>query len=248
MGAAISNNVSKDIVNTSYSIATSYVQTCQSANKATFNIVANPNCKAQNLGQLDIVNKSSMNANCLQNSTTENTMQSMIQDQIVAQATAAAQSIGGPSLSFASSLQERAENIAQSIRTLYTQHCVTNNTSDVNITCGSGATQTFTGISIDNEISTYNTCTADNATKNQFISKLSNLIHNETNAKEADTLGGFVIVILIVLAIIAFFFVKTLNGPIGWVIVIIVIAVIIGLAVYAAFAFRNGWYPFKRDS
>ncbi len=37
-------------------------------------------------------------------------------------------------------------------------------------------------------------CSTQNTTENKFQSDLSDLIQSQTNAKEVDTLGGFVIV------------------------------------------------------
>lgn len=246
MGAAISNNVSSQIVNTSYGIANTYVTDCSSAAKSTYEILASKGCN-QTLKNVDLKSGTTINVDCIQNNTTKNSMQSMIQDQVVAQATAAAQSIGGPSLSFANSIQDIAQNIAQNIKNDYTQRCVQNNTTKITIDCTDPSTnQSIDGLTIDNSIADYATCTSNNTTVNLFQSKLSTLIRTQTNASEVNTFGSFVAIFVIIIAIVGFFFVKTLSGPMGWVIVIIVAAIVLGLIIYAGFAFENSLYPFTK--
>jgi len=248
MGAAVSSNVTKQIIETSYGIANNYVNDCKTTTSATYNFLASNGC-TQNLQNINLQNGSTINVSCLQNNSTQNSMKNMIRDQIVAQATAAAQSIGGPSLSFSSNVQDIAQKISEQISTDYTQKCTAGNNTTVNIVCSDPSTnQTINGLTINNTENTFNNCTSNNTTVNQQSGRLSDLIRTQTNASEVNTLGSFVAIFLIIIAIIGFFFVKTLNGPIGWIVVIIVAAIVIGLIIYAIFAFERGLYPFTRNA
>lgn len=248
MGAAISNQVANQVINSSYSIANSYIDKCKSTTLNDFTLEAEKGCVKQSTGPIDLTNNTSINVSCVQNSSTRSSMQTQISTQILDQATAAAQSIGGPSLSFADQIQNFSQNASTSIMNNYTQDCLSSVDNNVTIKCASGATQTIGAIDVSSNTNEFTSCIAKNRTDSDLVGTLSTIIQNSTNASEADTFGVVIVVILIFLAIGAIFFIYTLNGPTGWLIVIIVLSVVIGLSIYSAFAFNSGLFPFNGGS
>ena len=247
MGAAISTQVSKQILTNSYAIANTVVQNCVSGIQQDVTLIAKDNCK-QNLGTVNINAGNTINVQCVQNTTVQNSLKAQIQAQVTQQANAAAQSLGGPSLSFAKSLTETSEDIATSITNLFTQNCVANIDQSYTIQCQDSAQQTIQTLNIETGNSVYSTCVNDSTIQNRLQTAMESTIKQTTSAQEADTLAVVIIIVLIFLAIGAIFFIQTLNGPMGWLIVIIVVIVIIGLLVYAAFAFADGLYPFSKPA
>lgn len=248
MGAAISKNVAKQIITTSTGIANSYVQQASAQGSEAFGLTIGSGCTS-NIGTINITNKQVINVQALQNTTTQNSMRAAIQAQITQQAVAAAQSLGGPSASFAENISDFAVSASNTIKDVYTQTCLGNAEQSQNIICGgTGASNTIGAIDISNTQNAYTDCTANNATINNLVDTLASIINDQTSAKEADTLGTFVVVGIIFLGIIGLGFVYAANGPIGWVIIAIIAVIVVVLIVYATLAFSRKLYPFSQGS
>jgi len=247
MGAAISNNVASQIISQSYKIATAAVTTCQSSSRNNFTIGATGSCTVEG-NTIDFTQGNTISATCLQNLNVQNSIKSQINAQIIAQSNAAAQSLGGPSLSYAQAVQDVAEDASTTISNAFTVNCISGNTNTANITCGDNASISNNVINVNQTNSTYATCTNDAATITRLAQSLSSAIQSTTTATEADTLSGVIVILFVFLAIGAIFFLYTLNGPTGWIVVGIVALIIIALLVYAAFAFTDGLYPFKKTA
>jgi hypothetical protein len=246
MGAAISNQVANQVIQTSYKISNAVIQNCSTVSNNNFTLGLTGGCQF-NGDTFDVTQQNTINTSCVQNSTVKNTMQSQITAQITSQVNAAAQSLGGPSVTLANNIQNFAQQTSEQITNRFTQSCVNNSTNNATINCANSSLN-HTAFKFTQGNSSYDACANDADIQNQFVASLSTLIQNNTSATEADTLTGVIIIIFVFLAIGAIFFIRTLNGPMGWLIVGIVALVIIGLLVYAAFAYVDGLYPFKKST
>lgn len=245
MGAAISNNVANQIIQNSNAIANKYIQSCSSQANSSFNLDILRGCKS-NIGTVDISTSQVIDVTCAQNTTTRDSMRSDIKAQIIQQATAAVQSLGGPALAVASNLTDVATTAASTITDSYTQSCLGTATASNNILCSDPDSGLNIGLlKVEDTQTARNTCVATNITTNGLVASLSTVISTTTNASEADTLIIFVIIGLVVLAFVGIFFLYTLNGPIGWVIVGIFVLIVIGIVIYATLAFTDKLYPFN---
>lgn len=248
MGAAISSNVSNQIIDTSIGIGNTYAQNCTSKGTQKFNLSIANGCKS-NIGQININDQQYVDISCIQNTTTKNSMQADIQSQILQQITAAAQSIGLPSLTLASDVENFAQKTALDISNLYTQSCVQTLNQSQQITCTDPGSELTVGlINIQDAQNSYSNCVANNTTINDAKLTLKNFFDTQTNAKEADTAATFVIIGLIVLTFVGIFFLYTLNGPLGWVVVGIFLLIVIAIIVYATVAFTDKLYPFNQKT
>lgn len=248
MGAAIARNVAKQIISTSNNIATTYVQNCTGSGSQTFGVDISSGCQSK-IGDINITNQQVINVKCVSNDTTISSMKADIQAQITQQATAAAQSIGGPSVSFSDSIATFSVEAANTITTLYTQTCIGQANESAGITCsGTGSTSSIGAINVTNTQNVYTDCVSTNNTNNSLTDALTTIIYNQTNAKEANTLGGFVGIGLIFLGVLGIGFVYTTNGPMGWIIVAAIAVIIVAVIVYAAVAFSQKLYPFNQQT
>jgi len=248
MGGAVAKNISKQIINNSLSIANTYVQNCTGTGDQLFGLTISNGCVA-NVGTINIENTQVVNVKCVQNTTTKSSMQSDIQAQIAQQALAAAQSIGGPSVSFAESIANFAQSTSETIKNKYTEECLDTANQSQKITCTDPNSKLTVGaIDIKNEQSAYNTCTANNTTIDAIVDSLATIISQQTNASEVNSFSGFVIIILGVLGIVAYGFIKTLNGPIGWIVIAIVAIIVISIIIYATLALTEKLYPFNQKT
>ena len=246
MGAAIARNVAKQIISTSNSIATTYIQNCTGSGSQTFGVNISSGCQSK-IGDINITNEQVINVKCASNDTTISSMKSDIQAQIAQQATAAAQSIGGPSLSFSDAISKFSVKAANAITTLYTQTCIGNANESEGITCsGTGSTSSIGAINVTNTQNVYTDCVSTNNTNNSLVDSLTTIMYLQTNAQEANTLGGFVGIALIFLGILGIGFVYTANGPIGWIIIAVIAVIIVAVIVYATVAFTQKLYPFNQ--
>lgn len=248
MGAAIAKNVSKQIINNSTTIANTYIQKCTGTGDQLFGLTISNGCVA-NIGKIDIANTQVLNVICVQNSTTTSSMKSEIAAQIAQQALAAAQSIGGPSASFAESIAIFAANASETITNLYTQTCLGNANQNQNIKCTDPSSQLTVGaIDISNQQTEFTNCTANSTTINTLVNGLSDIISQQTNASEANSFTGFIVIFLVVLGIIGFSFIYTLNGHVGWIIIAIIAIIVVVIIVYATLAFSQKLYPFNQKT
>jgi hypothetical protein len=248
MGAAISNNVAKQIISSSQSIATSYTQTCSGSGSQVFGLDTSNGCVTQT-GDINITNTQVINVACMTNDTTKSSMRADIQAQILQQSLAAAQSIGGPSLSFARLVTDFAEDASQQITTLYTETCIGTANQSVGIACTDPNSKLTVGaINVSNTQNVYVNCVTNNSTINNLTSRLAGIIKTETSAQEADSLVAFAVVGLVFLAIIGIGFLYTANGPIGWIIIAIIAVIVVVMITYAALAFSKKLYPFNQQT
>ena len=248
MGAAISNSVASQITTNSLTIANKYVANCTSTGSQLFELNVLNGCVANN-NTVNISDVQVLNVACIQNATTQASMLSDIQAQIAQQTLAAAQSIGGPSLTIANTISDQATNAANSIVSAYTQKCVTDENQVTTITCtGQGSQFSGNVINVNNTQNAYNACVANQSSIDTITSGIANTINTQTSAKEANTLGGFVAIALIVLVIFAIFFIYTIGGSFGWIIVVIIVLICISFIVYAVYAFTDRLYPFNRGT
>jgi hypothetical protein len=247
MGAAISNSVASQITTNSLTIANKYVSNCTSTGSQLFDLNVLNGCVANN-NTVNISDVQVLNVACIQNATTKASMTSDIQAQIAQQTLAAAQSIGGPSLTIANTISNQATNAANSIVSAYTQKCVTDENQVTTITC-SGQGSQFSGnvINVNNTQNAYNSCVANQSSSDTITSGIANAIKTQTSAKEANTLGGFVAIALIVLVIFGIFFIYSVQS-FGWIIVIIIVLICISFIIYAVYAFTDKLYPFNQGS
>lgn len=244
MGAAISNNVSNQIIDTSVQIANSYVDKCAATFSQTFNLSASM-C-TQNIDKIVLDQSQIVNVACIQNTTTQSSMKSDIKAQILQQTIAAAQSLGLPSLTDAQSAEDFAEKTSEDISTAVTQQCTSELNQAQNISCSAGANQKIGVIDIKGSQTTFSNCVSNSSNISQAKLDLANYISNTTNATEANSAVTFVIVALIILTFVGIFFLYTLDGPIGWVIVGIFLLIVLGIIVYATVAFTDKLYPFNQ--
>jgi len=248
MGTAISTNVANQITQNSLTIANKYVANCTSTGDQLFDLQILNGCVANN-NTINIANTQVLNTSCIQNATTKASMSSDIQAQIAQQALAAAQSIGGPSIQIATAISNQATSSANSIVAAYTQSCVSSESQTTKIIC-SDPGSSFSGnlININNTQSSYNSCVANQSSIDKIKTDIANLIKSSTSAKEVDTFGGILGAIVLGLVIFGIAFIYFTESSFGWIIVIIIALVCIGLIIYAVFAFTDKLYPFNRGT
>lgn len=248
MGAAVSNQVAKQIIASSQSIANQYIQGCTGTGNQTFGVDISKGCVA-NIGTIDVTNNQIVSITCAQNNTTTSSMKADIQAQINQQALAAAQSIGWPSASIASSIAQTSEGIAQTITSIYTQTCLGAANQTNNIKCTDpGSKLTIGVIDVNNTQAIYANCIQENITTSGVTDQMAQIIGQQTDAQESDTLATVVILFLVIGGIFLLFFVNMGGGTIGWILILIFVLIIVALIVYAIFAFSRKLYPFNKGS
>lgn len=242
MGASISTNAAKKIVSEATRIADTYAQSCQGSVTTQTGITAT-GCVI-NAEEIDVTGQLELSVTCIQSNTTKESMQAAIKSSIQQQASAVTQSLGLPRLGVSSNLSQEADSIATEITNIYTQQCVASASSSVGITC-TNSEITAKYIKISSGTTVYDQCTQQNITQSDVQSRIENLIGQTSAATEENSLNATVVVILLVLGVIAIFFVNSVSGVATWVIVFLIFLLVIGIIVYAFFAQENGWYPFR---
>lgn len=248
MGAntSVSENAAKQLVENAQDVAQQFVTKCTTTSDQR-NSINLGDCTIEN-STVKITTQNTLDTACIQNVTTQNNMKSNIQTQLAQNAQAVAQNFGiGINTSVSKNLSTSINNVAQTITQLYTTECINAIKTDNTVICDNGIIRN-SSILIDNTNDSYNSCTNNINSTNIMIGEIVNALEQSSTAEEANAFTAFIIIFFIFIGIFAIFFCYSLNGPIGWVIVIVVLILVITSVAYSAFAYSRGNYPYQPSS
>lgn len=245
MGASIAKNVTQNASSGVNNIANSYVTSCTTTVANNQNITASGNCKVD-FGTIDVKNTAALSTKCMQSNTTITSMRNQIKNKILSNVTSQTQNLGLPSLSVATNISEAATNLANVVTNTYTQTCINSISSNQSFSCTDNAEVTVNYLNMDNGVQAFQECVQNNISIIDAQNNLESAISQTTAATEENAFAGFFGIFMIIIGIIAIFFINSLNGPIGWLIVAIIICIAIGSLVYGYLASKNGLYPYPK--
>ena len=243
MGVSVSSNVANQLNSLANEVAASFAQSCEGSIAQTTGLNLN-NCPV-NATEIDLNNTSNINITCLQSDTLKTSMQNAISDAVAQQAAAVTQSLGAPSAAVASSVTNASIGLANAVVTKFTQTCVNNISNSAVINC-TNSPLNVKYIKINNQSTEYQSCVSNNTQESAAVNRLTEAIQQTSTAKEENSFNAIISAILIVIAIFAIFVINTASSSFGWIIIIGVILLVIGLVLYAFFAQRDGLYPFPK--
>ena len=244
MGVSVSTNSAEQVNAVANDVAVTFSNTCKSSisQQTGLNLV---DCNLTIQDGIDLNQVANVSVTCLQNSSFQSTMTDAISDAVSQKANSITQSLGGLSVSDANTVSSLSNLLAQSVVQKYTQTCVNGISSDNIINCkGSNITAGY--IKTQNTVNDYNTCTQQDHGEAAIVSRMQDIINQTATATEENSFNALIGAGLLVIAVIAIFFVNSVSGNIGWIVVFIFFLLVIALVLYAFFAQRNGWYPFPQ--
>lgn len=244
MGVSVSSNSAQQLNAVANEVAATFSNTCKSSIKQQtgLNLV---DCNLTFRDGIDLNQASTVSVTCLQNDSFKSTMTDSISDAVSQKANSITQSLGGVGVGVANDISSLSNELAQSVVQKFTQTCVTGIDSSNIINC-QGSSITAGYLKTQNTVNAYNTCTQDDSGQAAIISKLQDRIQQTAVAQEENSFNAIIGAVLLVIGVIAIFFVNSVSSSVGWIVVFIVFLLIVALVLYAFFAQRNGWYPFAQ--
>jgi len=231
---------STDIINT-------YVQSCTVNSQDANNMIKLEGCIVGTGGQLIIDSNQAVNLNCVQNDTTQNSIDTSVRQNMRQIAEAITQQFGFPNVSIAQSFIDQSVILGGVITSSYYSTCgVKNITSNNPIACQGS---TINGIVKINDIQTTAiNCTLNATTQNAVYNKVISLLDQSSVAKQEATFLYAFYGILIFFAIVAYFIISLADSPlVQWAVVFIVFFFLLGSVIYAATAKTSGNAPFSKN-
>jgi len=251
MGVSISSNAATSIQNQANSIINEFVSSCtiQTKNSQTIN---SDNCKIGGGGgsvKVNISNTSVINEQCLQNVNVKAQITAKMSSAMQQQAQAITQSLGMPSVAASVDVLNSTQNLANKIVSNFYNTCLINNSSVQSFNCknstiGGGGQVVF---NISNDSTFITDCIQNIVSDSTEVSELTQTISQSAVAKEANSIAVFGVFIVLIAIALMYFTMQELNGPIGWLIVFLVIGSILSGILYTYSAVNNNNYPYRRS-
>jgi hypothetical protein len=243
MGATISSNIAKSLVQDSLSIANTYTQACTTTLGQQNGITVN-NCKGK-FDHVNFANTVVINQQCLSSANTTSAMQSSIATALAQKATAIGQSLG-LGVTLTNNLVDATTTLAETVTNAYTNACASNITMSNKITCDN-STIDISYVNFQNSAQDYSNCIQQAITNSSAESNISQIINQSSFAKTENSfailaiVGGIIVVALIITGGTLF------KSPAIWVILIIIILVGIVSLIYAFEAQSRKLYPYPNS-
>lgn len=244
MGAAIATAAVNSIVSESVNVMNTFTQNCtvNANSQQIFDFGKGCTSGDVNIKQHGGVTVSQQ---CLQNGSVSNTIENVMSTRLQQKAQAVSQVLG-LGLSVSSAYTNQVDAVSSSITTHFKQTCATNTNSQFVFRCR-GANIGNVTIELNNNDNISQSCVASYNVNNDVVQKLHSIISQQSSAcQRADfiiaamTIGAFIFIAII------YFSLQELQGPIGWLVVFLILGSVLSGVIYAYFAPRNKYYPYNR--
>lgn len=192
-------------------------------------------------------NYQAVSQSCIQNGTTTTSIRADVEQSMRQSATAITQSFGFPSVSRANDFIQQSVTLGGQIADQYINVCsATGLNSNLSFTCN-GTTISNTVIEINSYQSLTQSCISNYINEQDIATKLISSIDQTSSAKQENTFGYFMLVVVLFIGIIAWAGISIADNPlVQWLIVGLVLFSIVGSVIYAATSRSNGNYPYTK--
>ena len=243
MGVSIAKNSVMSMISSSNDVFQNFASNCSS--KAGTDITdQNKNCKVK-IGQININLDTTVNQQCFTSAVSMTSLTQQMNLQFKQAAQAITQNFGFFAASDAESFINTSVDLSNKIVQNFTQSCLSNAVNTLGFICNESDIE-ISGINITSYVSTYQKCTSDYVAQSDITTTLVQKLQSTTLASEANAFGSFIIVFAFILIVIVYFALQTLSGPIGWLIVFLVIGSVLSGVLYSYFAPQNKYYPYQK--
>ena len=245
MGASISSNVSKSMQNTAITAINELANACTVDLKTdvTFNVTND--CKVG--GKVTVVNEGTqVTLSCIQNTVTSNTFKNQLASSLQQQAQLVSQSLGMPNAQITNQLIQATQQISEEVNNSVKNTCFVKQDNNFVYNCSGKGSEINTDILVSNKNTKYGIdCSQRANLSNKIDTIVKSQLKNSTTIKEANALGGVLVIFALILLVGVYFSLQELNGPIGYLIVFGIIGTMLATAIYSWLAPKRGYYPYK---
>ena len=224
MGQAVSTNVTKEIVNETFTITNNFVAKATTHAKQGNHLIVK-NCHHAAFCKLDLKNWAHVDLSALTNATNVAQMKAEVQQAVQQYAQAITQWLSLSSED-ANNFATAAVNMALNITSNFITNCSVKFQQENSIECENSSGIIVSDVNFQNTLESVNQCALKGINKSAEYSKIQQSIKQSAKAKQASLFGGLGLIIAIIVAGAFLFLIHTVGNPI-WLIVILVIAAII---------------------
>ncbi len=205
MGASIATNTANEIVNVSTAIVNTYSQSCSSSSTAS-QILKISGCSGVIVDNVNQSLYTYISAACLQNDTTQSSIDTTIKQAAKQAAESVTQNFGMPSLSVSANISNEITNLAYNVSNAYTSNCIESIAATQDISCTDSKNVIISGVAQTETAAQISSCILKTSTVNSVKSDLQQLISQTAVAKEENALNfiGGILAILLIIPLIAF--------------------------------------------
>lgn len=245
MGASIAKAASNSMEQVAVDVTNEFFTTCSNNVSSSDTFKFGKGCKTGNI-KASIKNKTTISQKCLTQGTVKNSLNQTMKSRLEQQAQSLSQNLGFPSLSYTNSLIEISQSIADTITNNIATRCLTNNNNTVKFDC-EGANIGDVVFTIENQADIINSCVTNAASYNSLKNSMEQVLRNSSTAKEADALGSLLIFLGLFAIGVLFFIYEEINSPVGYLVIFVIIAILVGSCIYSYSAAGSGLYPYQRE-
>lgn len=245
MGASIARAASDSMEQVAVNVTNEFFTTCSNNISTSSAFKLGEGCKTGNIN-ISVENKTTISQKCLTQSTVKNSLNQAMRSQLQQQAQALSQNLGFPAVSYTNSLVEVSQKIADNITNNIATRCLTNSNDTTKFNC-TGAQTGDIVFTVKNSADIVNSCVTNSDAYNSLKSDMEQILRNSSTAKEADALGNLLIFLGLFGIGVLFFIYEDINSPIGYLIIFVIIAILVGSCVYSYSAAGMNLYPYQRE-
>lgn len=233
-GIAIASAATNSLMDESVNIMNTFAQTCTVKTSRDVDLDFGKGCTVTN-GTFNFNDNVTVSQECIQKSTVTATIKSVMRTKIQQKAQSIAQTLG-IGISASSSYIEQAGILADDITNHFTQTCVISNKNTFKLVC-EGAKITNITINNNSDGQYGQNCRGSYNINIDLKQRLENsIIQSSSAAVRADAMIVILIFIGFIFTIIIYYSFQELEGPIGWLIVFLILGSLLSGIIYSYFA------------
>ena len=246
MGASIATNSVNSMVTNAVNVLNTYAQICSISGTGSQNQINVNGCTLNN-DNIDVISNTYVSNTCITNANTQVNIASDISQTMQQAAQAITQQFSFPSLALANNFINDSITLADEISNQYNSTCAVNYVNPNNTLVCTDSTITNSIIKIESFQDLNQKCVADYISTSTVYNKLIDNLSQTSVAKQEDTFAAILLVIVLFLAVIAWFVIGVAdNDIVKWVVVVVILVAVISIVIYTASSKQNGRYPFTK--
>lgn len=245
MGVTVSNTAIKSMQTETENVLNETANACSIDMKTNVTFNAGDDCTVNGVKEI-LKQNSQISTKCMQNVINNNTFQQNLTARLKEKAQTISQSLGMPSVNVNNNLLQQAEDLAVSVTNTVQNNCLIKDDTQVTFNCTGKANVSDVVIEVDKGGDFGTNCYQKVSNANEIKQGMVTSLKNASTVKEANTLGGVIVIIAFIIIAAIYFSLEELEGPIGWLIVFIILGMVVTSVIYSWMAPKRGYYPYNK--
>lgn len=245
MGVAIARNAVNSLVSESATVMNVFSQTCSVVAKNTEDITFGQTCRVGGNVNITVPTGPTVSQSCIQTGDVNTSIKSVMRTRLQQKAQAMVQTLG-IGVTASENFLNTTNELADEITNHFTQTCFINVSSNFVFNCEGTIGGNVTIIANDNGNFTQQCQTSYSVTTSLQNRLVSSIMQQSSATVGADAILVIIIFVGLIFMMIVYFSLQELTGPVGYLIIFLVLGSSIAGVLYAFFAPTNKLYPYNR--